>query len=140
MLLQAYRYLWTTTVLMIQFETPPDILILSNAGSSSSSRRIWIMQAPALVDMRHRSFIMIKFFRTVPHAPAYKQLTKLRQVPAMFCCRHFQCVQIKPHCRHESTKFLTTRTDQSKRGILIHYVLIMFITIVALFFIVTLSG
>ena len=47
------------------------------------------MQAPALVDLRRGSFIMIKFFRTVPHALAYKQLTKLRQVHAMFCCRHF---------------------------------------------------
>ena len=38
------------------------------------------MQAPALIDLRRRSFIMIKFSRTVPHALAYKQLTKLRQV------------------------------------------------------------
>ena len=38
------------------------------------------MQAPALVDLRRRSFIMIKFSRTVSHALAYKQLTKLRQV------------------------------------------------------------
>ena len=33
--------------------------------------------------------IMIKFSRTVPHTLAYKQLRKLRQVDAMFGCRHF---------------------------------------------------
>ena len=82
MLLQAYLYLWTMTVFMIQFETFPVLLILSNAGSSSSSCRIWIMQAPALVDLRRRSFIMIKFSRTVPHALAYKRLTKLLQAHA----------------------------------------------------------
>ena len=123
MLLQAYLYLWNMTVFMIQFETLPVLLILSNACSSSSSCRICIIQAPALVDLRRRSFIMIKFSRTVQHAPAYKQLTKLRQVPAMFCCRHFWCVRIEPHRRHESTEFLTTRTDHSKRYILFHYVL-----------------
>ena len=123
MLLQAYLYLWIMTVSMIQFETLPALLILSNAGSSSSSSGSWTMRTPALVDLRHRSFIMIKFSRTVPNALAYKQLTKLRQVYAMFCCRHFYCVLIEPHCRHESTEFSKTRTDQSKRAILIHHVL-----------------
>ena len=33
------------------------------------------MQAPSLVNLRRRSFIMIKFSRTVPNALAYKQLT-----------------------------------------------------------------
>ena len=43
------------------------------------------MQTPALVDLRRRNFIVIKFSRTVPHALlAYKQLTELRQVHAMF--------------------------------------------------------
>ena len=41
----------------------------------------------------------------------------------MFCCRHFYSVRIEPHCRHRSTEFLTTQTDQSKRDILIDYVL-----------------
>ena len=74
---------------MIQFETLPVLLILSNTGSSSSSCRIRIMQTPALVDLRRRSFVMIKFSRAVPSALAYKQLTELRQVHAMFCCRDF---------------------------------------------------
>ena len=68
MLLQTYLYQWTLTVFMIQFETLPVLLILSNAGSSLSSSRIWITQAPDLVDLRRRSFIMIKFSRIVPHA------------------------------------------------------------------------
>ena len=89
MLLQTYLYLWTMTVFMIQFETFPVLLILSNAGSSSSSCRIGIMQAPALADLRCRSFIMIKFSRTVPHTLAYKELNNTSQVHAMFCCRHF---------------------------------------------------
>ena len=63
MLLQAS--LWSMTVFMIQFETLPVLLILSNAGSSASFCRIWIIQAPALVDLRRRSFIMIKFSRAV---------------------------------------------------------------------------
>ena len=63
MLLQAYLYLWTMTVFMIQFEILPVLSILSNGGSSSSSCRIWIMQSPALVDLKRRSFIMIKFSR-----------------------------------------------------------------------------
>ena len=124
MLLQAKLYLWTMTVFMIQFETLTVLFILSDAGSSSSSCRIWIMQAQALVDLRRRSFIVIKFSRTVPHTLAYKQLTILRQVhaSAMFCCHDFCCVRIEPHCRHESTEFLTMRTDQSNvwRDILIH--------------------
>ena len=65
MLLQAYLYLWTITVFMIQFETLPVLWTLSNGGSSSSSCRIWIMQATTLVDLRRRGFIMIKFSRTV---------------------------------------------------------------------------
>ena len=69
------------TVFMIQFKTLPVVLILSNAGSSSSSCRIWIMQAQALVDLRRRSFVMIKFSRTV-HALAYMELTKLCQLHA----------------------------------------------------------
>ena len=89
MLLQAYLYQWTMTVFMIQFGTLSVLLILSNAGSSSSSCRIRIMQASTLVDLRRRSFIMIIFSRTVPHAVAYKQLVKLRQLHAMFCFRHF---------------------------------------------------
>ena len=64
MLLQAYLYLWTMSltlaVFMIQFETFPVLLILSNTGSSSSSCRIRISQAPAVVDLG-RSFIMIKY-------------------------------------------------------------------------------
>ena len=64
MLLQAYLYLWAMTVFIIQFEAPPVLLILSNAGSSSSSCRVGIMQGPALVDLRRSSFIMIKFSRT----------------------------------------------------------------------------
>ena len=47
---------------------------------------------------------------------------KLCQV--MFCCRHFYCVRIEPHCKHRSIEFLTTQTDQSKGDILIDYVLI----------------
>ena len=46
---------------------------------------------------------------------------KLCQV--MFCCRHFYCVRIEPHCKHRSIVFLTTQTDQSKGDILIDYVL-----------------
>ena len=41
----------------------------------------------------------------------------------MFCCYHFYCVRIEPHCKHRSIEFLTTQTDQSKRNILIDYVL-----------------
>ena len=41
----------------------------------------------------------------------------------MFCCRHFYCIRIEPHCKHRSIKFLTAQTDQSKRDILIYYVL-----------------
>ena len=41
----------------------------------------------------------------------------------MFCCRHFYCVQIEPHCKHRSIEFLTTQTGQSKGDILINYVL-----------------
>ena len=67
MLLQAYLYLWIMTVFMIQFENLPVLLILSDAGSNSSSCRIWIMQAPALVDLRRRGFIMIKLSRTFCH-------------------------------------------------------------------------
>ena len=52
-----------------------------------------------------------------------KQLIKLREVHAMFYCRHFNSVRIESHSRHPSIKFLTTQTDQSKRDILIHYVL-----------------
>ena len=44
-----------------------------------------------------------------------------------FCCRHFYCVRIEPHCKHRSIEFLTTQTDQSKRDILINYVLINFL-------------
>ena len=44
MLLQAYLYIWT--VFMIQFETLPALLIVSNAGLSSSSCRIWITRDP----------------------------------------------------------------------------------------------
>ena len=40
MLLQAYLYPWTVTVFVIQFGTLPVLLILSNAGSSSSSCKI----------------------------------------------------------------------------------------------------
>ena len=36
----GYLYQWTMTAFMIQFETLPVLLILSNAGSSSSSCRI----------------------------------------------------------------------------------------------------
>ena len=43
----------------------------------------------------------------------------------MFCCRHFYCVRIELHCKHRSIEFLTTQTDQSKRDILIDYVLII---------------
>ena len=49
---------------------------------------------------------------------------KLCQV--MFCCRHFYCVRIEPHCKHRSIEFLTTQTDQSKGNILIDYVLTVF--------------
>ena len=49
----------------------------------------------------------------------------------MFCCRDFYCVRIEPQCKHRSIEFLTTQTDQSKRDILIDYVL----TFVALPFI-----
>ena len=101
------------TVFMIQFETLPVLLILSNTSSSSSSCRIWIIQAPALVDLRRHSFIMIKFSRTVPHALTYKQLTKLLQVHSMFCC-HFWCVRIEPHCRQESTECLTLRIPRGR--------------------------
>ena len=55
MLLQAYLCLWVITVFMIQLTTPSVLLILSNAGSSSSSCRILVMQVPALVDLRRRS-------------------------------------------------------------------------------------
>ena len=55
-----------------------------------------------------------------------KQLIKLHEVHAMFCCRHFYSVRIESHCRHRSIEFLTTQTDQSKLDILIHYVLIIF--------------
>ena len=106
------------TVFMIQFETFPVLLILSNAGSSSSSCRIGIKQAPALVDLRRHSFIMVKFSRL-----AYKQLTKLRQVHAMFCVAISSGFESNHNCRHESTEFLTTRADQSKHDILVHYVL-----------------
>ena len=41
----------------------------------------------------------------------------------MLCCRHFYCVRIEPHFRHQSAKFLTKQTDQSKRNILIDDVL-----------------
>ena len=41
------------TVFMIQLAAPPVLLILSDAGSSSC--RISIMQAPALVDLKCRS-------------------------------------------------------------------------------------
>ena len=77
MLLQAILFLWIMSVFMIQFDTLPVLLILSNAGSSSTSCRTWITQTPALVNLRRRSFIMIKFSRTVPHAIAYKQLKTL---------------------------------------------------------------
>ena len=53
MLLQAYLQLWAITVFMIQLATPPVLLILNDAGSSSC--RICIMQAPALVDLRRSS-------------------------------------------------------------------------------------
>ena len=56
MLLQAYLYLWAMTVFIIQLATPPVVLILSDAGSRSSSCRIWIVQAPALVDLRPGSY------------------------------------------------------------------------------------
>ena len=46
MLLQAYLYIWTMTVFMIQSETLPALLIVSNAGLSSSSCRIWIIRDP----------------------------------------------------------------------------------------------
>ena len=41
----------------------------------------------------------------------------------MFFCHHFYCVRIETHCRHRSTKFLTTQSDQSKRDILVGHVL-----------------
>ena len=41
-------------------------------------------------------------------------------------CRPFYCVGIEPHCKHGSIEFSTTQTDQSKRDILIDYVLIFF--------------
>ena len=44
----------------------------------------------------------------------------------MFCCRQFYCIRIELHCKHMSIEFLTTQTDQSKRDILIDYVLILF--------------
>ena len=66
MMLKAYLYLWIMTVFMTRFETLLVLLILNNAGS------------------RRCSLIMIKLSRTVPHALAYKQLTKLRQVHEMF--------------------------------------------------------
>ena len=43
----------------------------------------------------------------------------------MFCCRHFYCVRIEQHCKHRSIEFLTTQTHQTKRDILIDYVLII---------------
>ena len=56
MLLQAYLYLLAMTVFIIQLATLTVYLILSDAGSSLSSCRIWIIQAPALVDWRRRSY------------------------------------------------------------------------------------
>ena len=44
------------TVFMVQLASPPVLLILSDAGSSSSFSRISIKQAPALVDLRRRSY------------------------------------------------------------------------------------
>ena len=60
---------------------------------------------------------------TVTRALACKKLKKRRQVHVVFCCRHFYYVRIKSHCRHRSTELLTTQTDQSKRYVLIDYVL-----------------
>ena len=109
LLLQAYLYLWTMTVSTTKFEPLAVLLISSNAGSSSSSCIIWMMQAPALVNLRRHTFIMFKFFRTVPHALAYKQLTQTSSSTYNVLL---------------STEILTTRTDQSKRDILIHYALL----------------
>ena len=54
-LLPAYLYLWAMTVFMIKLATPPVLLILSDADSSS--RRILIItdKTAALVDLRRRS-------------------------------------------------------------------------------------
>ena len=70
---------------MIQFETLPVLLILSNAGSISSFCRIWIIQAPALVDLRRRSFIMIIFSRTVPGDPKRKYFRLTKHQTIAFC-------------------------------------------------------
>ena len=68
---------------------------------------------------------MVKFFRTVPHAIAYKQLKKLRQVHAMSAVvissalesNHIVDMGLQSGSRHGPT-----RMNQSKREILIHYV------------------
>ena len=48
-------YIWAMTVFMLQLATRPVLSILSDAGSCSSSCRIRIMQALALVELRLRS-------------------------------------------------------------------------------------
>ena len=46
----------------------------------------------------------------------------------MFYCCHFYFVRIEPHCRHRSTEVLIMQTDQSKRDILIDYVLMIYLS------------
>ena len=53
-MLYAYLYLWAMTVFVLQIASPPVLLILSDAGSSSSFSRI--QQAPALVDLKRHSY------------------------------------------------------------------------------------
>ena len=76
------------------------------------------MQAAALVDLRRSQYRLrkrvgsqrkFKFSRIV--TLAYKQHAKHRQVLIMFCCRHFYCVRIEPHCRHRSTKGSIANVD-----------------------------
>ena len=48
------------------------------------------MQAPGLVDLGHRSFIMIKFSRTVPHAINSQNFVKYMQCSAVVISGAFE--------------------------------------------------
>ena len=115
------------TVFMVQFAPPPVLLILGDACSGSSFSRIWIKQAPALVDLKlviiikqtYRFLVWYSILHNCINSCNGMQAT--HKTSSMFCC---SVIRIESHCRHRSTEFLTTQSGQSKRDVLIHYLLI----------------
>ena len=98
------------------------------------------MQAPALVDLRRRSDnnktnvvgfqvnIIFQLSRTITHASNSQNCAKYMKCSAVVISTAIESNHTADTgLLSWSTEFLTTQTDQSKRDVLIHYVLIYII-------------